>query len=192
MRITGGEWRSRKLKGPGSGSSIRPTPDALRERTFAVLGDQIFGARVLDLFAGTGAVGFESLSRGAASVVFVDRHRSAVRLIETNRDALCGNDGRTKVIQAPAKSAVAGLARRGETFRVVWADPPFTSWREGILALIAAFESGVVEQDGLACLECPEQANLDGELPEWLEIRRDLAGGASRVVILAAVSRVAR
>lgn len=149
-----------------------------------MLGDRVLDARVLDLYAGTGAVGFEALSRGAAAVVFVDRHRSAARLIETNRAALCGDAGHTTVIQAPAKTAVARLARRGELFTLAWSDPPFESWRDGLEALIAAFESGVVEAGGLGCLECPAQADVEAALPEWMEIGRDLGGGASRVVLL--------
>lgn len=184
MRITGGMWRSRRLKGPGRGSSIRPTPDAMRERAFSVVGDQILNARVLDLYAGTGAVGLEALSRGAGAVVFVDRHRAAAKLINANRAALCGDDDRTGLIVASANSAVARLARDEEAFQVCWADPPFESWREGMLALIAAFESGVIEADGLACLECPAQAEVAAALPAWMEIGRDLVGGASRVVIL--------
>ena len=80
MRITGGEWRSRRLHGPGRKAAVRPTPDAMRERAFAVLGDRVEGARFLDLYAGTGAVGLEALSRGAASVVFVERHAATARI----------------------------------------------------------------------------------------------------------------
>ncbi len=67
---------------------LRPTPDALRERAFAVLGEQVIGASWLDLYAGTGAVGFEALSRGAREVLFVEHHRAAARLITANRDTL--------------------------------------------------------------------------------------------------------
>ena len=100
MRITGGRWRSRRLKGPGRAATLRPTPDALRERVFAVLGD-LDGAVVLDLFAGTGAVGLEALSRGAAQVVSVDRHRSAARLVRHNRDALDATE-QVRIVCRPA------------------------------------------------------------------------------------------
>lgn len=187
MRITGGEWRSRRLKGPGRGSAIRPTPDALRERVFAVLGERILDARLLDLFAGTGAVGLEALSRGASRVILVDHHPAAAKLIAANRSALCDDDARSQFIQMPAAAAIAALARRRETFDIVWADPPFEAWREGLEVLIDAFEAGVIQADGLACLECPDRANVATELPRWLVIQRDLGGGASRVVVLARI-----
>jgi len=185
MRITGGQWRSRRLKGPGRGSPLRPTPDFLRERAFAVLGDRVHGAAVLDLFAGTGAVGLEALSRGASRVVFVERHRAAVRLLEANRDALCDSPERARVLHRPARQAVDELVRIGERFQLAWADPPFEVWSEGLDALVAAFVNGVLEPTATACLECPEKAEVAAALPDWLEIERDLAGGASRVVLIA-------
>ena len=183
MRITGGEWRSRRLKGPGRNTKIRPTPDALRERVFAVLGDRVVGARVLDLYAGTGAVGFEALSRGAAEVTFVERHRSAALLIESNRDALGAQD-RVRLIRRSAARAVADLATEKQTFHIVWADPPFEEWRGGLDALVTALQLGLIAQSGVACCECPEHAEVAEVLPEGTEIVRDLAGGASRVVLL--------
>jgi 16S rRNA (guanine(966)-N(2))-methyltransferase RsmD len=156
----------------------------MRERVFAVLGDAVAGAAILDLYAGTGVVGLEGLSRGAASVLFVDSHPTAVTLIDANRTSLCPDPGRARVMRAPSAAAVASLARRGERFRIVWADPPFDLWPEGLDVLITAFELGVVDSAGLACLECPERADVAGRLPGWLEIIRDLVGGASRVVVL--------
>lgn len=183
MRITGGEWRSRRLKGPGRNTNIRPTPDALRERVFAVLGDRVVGARVLDLYAGTGAVGFEALSRGAAEVTFVERHRSAALLIESNRDALGARD-RVRLVRRSAARAVADLATEKQIFHIVWADPPFEEWRGGLDALVTALQLGLIAQTGVACCECPEHAEVAEVLPEGTEIVRDLAGGASRVVLL--------
>jgi len=184
MRITGGEWRSRRLKGPGRGSPLRPTPDSLRERAFAVLADRVRDAALLDLFAGTGAVGFEALSRGAARVVFVERHRAAVRVLEANRESLCGSAERARILHRSARGAVDLLAGRGERFQLAWADPPFESWGEGLEALVAAASNGVLERRGTACLECPARADVANVLPDWLEIERDLAGGASRVVLI--------
>ncbi len=185
MRITGGDWRSRRLKGPGRGNlRLRPTPDAMRERAFAVLGDRVAGATILDLFAGTGAVGLEALSRGAARAVFVERDHIAARLVEANCEALCGSSGRARVLRRPARTAVEELAAAGERFSLAWADPPFESWQEGLEALVAAFSTGALEPGATACLECPARADVEGSLPERLEIERDLAGGASRVVLL--------
>jgi len=187
LRVTGGAWRSRRLRGPGRGSDLRPTPDALRERTFAVLGDRVVGARFLDLYAGSGAVGFEALSRGALQVVFVERHRSAAKLIQQNRESLEVPVDRARLELGPSIRLVRDLSRRGERFDLAWADPPFERWSEGLEALMAAFELGVIRDQGIACLECPDRAEIV-ELPRSIRVVRDLAGGASRVVLLAADS----
>ncbi len=159
---------------------LRPTPDALRERAFAVLGDRVVGAFVLDLFAGTGAVGLEALSRGAAHAVFVERHRGAAALVDANRASL-GAAQQSVVLVMPASRAVRELARRGECFDLAWADPPFERWQEGLEALALAFELGVLASDAVACLECPARVAVEHR---GLEVVRDLAGGASRLVLL--------
>jgi 16S rRNA (guanine966-N2)-methyltransferase len=156
----------------------------MRERVFAVLGDHVHGARFLDLFAGTGAVGLEALSRGAHHTVFVENHRKAIQIIRTNRSMVCEDADSSLVIQKPARRAVTELARRNKVFHIAWADPPFDGWAEGLAALVSAFETGVIEDDGIACLECPEKARVAEDLPDWLEVERDLVGGASRVVLL--------
>ena len=184
MRVTGGEWRSRRLRGPTKGQKLRPTPDAMRERCFAILGVRVAGARVLDLFAGTGAVGIEALSRGAATAVFVDAHRSAADLIHTNLQSLGVEGDRGSVLRRPVGRAITELQRRHRIFDLIWADPPFETWGEGVDALTAAIEAGITAEAATLCLECPAEAELDAILPENLEIDRDLRGGASRVVIL--------
>ena len=163
---------------------LRPTPDAMRERAFAVLADRVHDARFLDLFAGTGAVGLEALSRGARSVVFVEKHRGAAHLIEANSASFDLTADRAELMVRDAAAAVGQLARRGESFDIAWADPPFERWREGLDILVAAFDSGLLEPGGLACLECPARADVESSLPENLRIIRDLAGGASRVVLI--------
>ena len=184
MRVTGGAWRSRRLRGPSKGQKLRPTPDAMRERCFAVLGDLITGARVLDLFAGTGAVGIEALSRGAASVVFVDVHRGAAKLIAGNLEALGIGRERGSLMIRPALRAIAELGSRDRRFDLIWADPPFECWTDGFDALVAALTAGLTTDDATLCLECPANADLEEVLPAQLVIERDLKGGASRVVIL--------
>ena len=141
-------------------------------------------ARFLDLFAGTGAVGLESLSRGAISAVFVDNHRAAAQLVRTNCENLDLDETRVRLLVRPALKAVQELAANGDTFDLAWADPPFENWQEGLEALAAAFASGLLPRDALACLECPAKADVEGSLPSEFEIMRDLAGGASRVVMV--------
>ena len=187
MRITGGLWRSRRLRGPGRGRALRPTPDALRERGFAVLRDLVVGARFLDLYAGTGAIGLEALSRGAREVVFVERHRPAARIIEANCAALEVPAPRWRLLVLPAMLALDELARRGEPFDLAWADPPFELWHEGLEVLERAFQLGVLKASATACLECPAQADIT-TVSDRLRIERDLAGGASRAVLIVTAS----
>jgi len=164
--------------------SLRPTPDAMRERAFAVLGDRVTEARVLDLYAGTGAVGLEALSRGAESVVFVDSHRAAARLVRANCASLDLDEARTRLIVRPVLRAVRDLAANGDSFDLAWADPPFDIWQEGVEALSSAFDTGLLARHALACFECPAKADVEGSLPGDLRVARDLAGGASRVVMV--------
>jgi len=184
MRVTGGEWRSRRLRGPSKGQKLRPTPDSMRERSFAVLGDLLTDARVLDLFAGTGAVGIEALSRGAANAVFVEAHRNAAQLIKDNLKSLGVGRQRGLVMNRTAARAVTDLEGRGRLFEFVWADPPFDSWTDGLDALAAAVRAGLTTDGATLCLECPARADLETVLPGDLTVERDLKGGASRVVML--------
>ncbi len=184
MRVTGGEWRSRRLRGPSKGQKLRPTPDSMRERSFAVLGNTTTGARVLDLFAGTGAVGIEALSRGAAEAVFVEVHRKTAQLIKDNLESLGVGRDRGLVMNRTAATAVADLEDRGRIFDLVWADPPFETWTDGLDALVAAVRAGLTSDDATLCLECPARADFEAALPDDFAIERDLKGGASRVVIL--------
>jgi 16S rRNA (guanine(966)-N(2))-methyltransferase RsmD len=148
-----------------------------------VLGERVQGVRFLDLFAGTGAVGLEALSRGARRIVFVDKQRSAARLIEANCSLFDAIPDRARVIVRPAADALATLARAEERFQIAWADPPFDAWEDGLSALVQAFDRGVLVADGIACLECPDAARV--ELPESMTTERDLKGGASRLVMIA-------
>ncbi len=163
---------------------LRPTPDAMRERAFAVLAHRVHDARFLDLFAGTGAVGLEALSRGARTVVFVEKHRGAAHLIEENSASFDLTADRAELMVRDAAAAVGRLARRGDRFDIAWADPPFESWEEGLEILATVFSSGILAPGGLACLECPAKADVESSLPENLQIVRDLTGGASRVVMI--------
>ena len=125
MRIVGGRFRGRTLKGPAS-DIIRPTSDRLRETVFNILahgyGDPVSGSRVLDLFAGTGAMGLEALSRGAAFALFVDESAAARGLIRENVEAL-GAGGQSRIFRRDATRM--GPASPNEPFSLVFCDPPY-------------------------------------------------------------------
>lgn len=125
VRIIGGRWRGRKIRFP-AGSSIRPSPDRVRETLFNWLAPYIRGARCLDLFAGSGVLGFESLSRGAARAVFVERDAAVVRQLKLLAKDLAPDSA--AIVQGDAP---AWLGRAGQPFDVIFLDPPFGS---GLLA----------------------------------------------------------
>ena len=127
MRVIAGTYRSRILKSL-KGLALRPTSDRLRETLFNVLGPQVSGSRFLDLFAGTGAIGIEALSRGAAEAVFVENHAPAAALIRRNLASLDIRNGAT-VLAVDALRGLALLACRKEAqtsgFNYIFLDPPY-------------------------------------------------------------------
>jgi 16S rRNA (guanine(966)-N(2))-methyltransferase RsmD len=123
MRISAGEHRGRRLRSP-RGSRTRPTSDLLRQAVFNVLDERIRGASVLDLFAGTGAIGLEALSRGAATATFVERDRQAVASLRANLVAL-DLTGRARIVVGDALSMLSRLQAAGECFDCIFLDPPY-------------------------------------------------------------------
>jgi 16S rRNA (guanine966-N2)-methyltransferase len=132
MRVIAGTFRSRILKSL-KGLALRPTSDRLRETLFNVLGPTVAGARFLDLFAGTGAIGIEALSRGAKEVVFIENHAAAAKLIRQNLDSLEIRSGFT-VLPLDALRGLAMLASRRRPsepgFDSIFLDPPYTAAEE--------------------------------------------------------------
>src|SRR5215470_20411476 len=120
MRIIAGTFRSRQLK-PLRKLPIRPTSDMLRETLFNILGPRVAGARFVDLFAGTGAVGIEAISRGASHVLFVENHRGAAQLIAANLALLEITEG-ARILTADALAAIGKLASE-PAFDLVFLDP---------------------------------------------------------------------
>lgn len=132
MRVIAGTYRSRILKSL-KGLALRPTSDRLRETLFNVLGPAVVGARFVDVFAGTGAVGIEALSRGAAEVAFIENHPPAVALIRKNLESLGVRSG-AAVFGADALHGLEMLAAKrkgdGEAFDFVFLDPPYAAAEE--------------------------------------------------------------
>jgi 16S rRNA (guanine(966)-N(2))-methyltransferase RsmD len=123
MRIIGGTSKGRKLAAV-HGRGIRPTSDRVKESIFNILGGDLEGKVVLDLFAGTGNLGLEALSRGASKVLFVDKRRQALGLIERNL-AQCGMTDEAEILPTDVLRAVGILSRRKEIFDVILMDPPY-------------------------------------------------------------------
>jgi len=123
MRIISGAFRGRLLRAP-KGNRIRPTIDKVRESIFNIIAAEVAGAKVLDLFAGTGAMGLEALSREAKFCCFVDQGEEAVRLIRENIQ-LCGAQDRSRIIQGSAASAIRRLGSENELFDLIFMDPPY-------------------------------------------------------------------
>jgi 16S rRNA (guanine966-N2)-methyltransferase len=122
LRIVGGEFAGRRLTAPRGGRT-RPTPDRVREALFSILG-QLDHARVLDLYAGSGALGIEALSRGAAQATFVDSDAAAAHAVRANLERIGVADD-ARVFRADVPSFLRGAARHGERWDLVLCDPPY-------------------------------------------------------------------
>ncbi len=122
LRIVGGQWKRTPIHVPDV-AGLRPTPDRVRETLFNWLGQRLDGLHCLDLFAGTGALGFEAASRGAARVVFVERDRRACAAIAATIERLGGRQ--LELVAGDAFDALHRLAQSGQRFDVVFVDPPF-------------------------------------------------------------------
>jgi 16S rRNA (guanine966-N2)-methyltransferase len=151
MRIVGGEWRGRTIKAP-PGRAVRPTLDRVREAWMSIVQSSLPRARVLDLFAGSGALGIEALSRGAASAEFVDSDPQSLAVLRANINSL-GAGGRATVTQGDALAFAEDLP--GDAYDVVFADPPYATDAAVLLAerwLRAPFSSviGIEHAHGAA------------------------------------------
>lgn len=122
MRIIAGSLKGRRLA-PVRGRT-RPTAARVKEAVFSILGEAVLKVRVLDLFAGTGALGIEALSRGARQAVFVEDHPAALKVLGRNLESL-GLEGQSLVLPLPVTAALKKLAARGEPFGLVFMDPPY-------------------------------------------------------------------
>jgi 16S rRNA (guanine966-N2)-methyltransferase len=163
VRIIAGKYRGRKLKSPPS-LQTRPTSDRLRETLFNILAARIEGARFLDLCAGSGAVGIEALSRGAAHVAFVDRSRKMYALIETNLKSLSVSDDEIEVV---SKEALEFLSRHAKkeavAFDIIFLDPPYAMDYEAVLDYVGEHATRMLAEGGVMIAEHHRKKDLKEE-----------------------------
>lgn len=185
VRIIGGAWRGRKLRFPPGVPGLRPTPGRVRETLFNWLREDIVGARALDLYAGSGALGFEALSRGAREVVFVDRD---VRVCRYLVESLARFGSRAGIVRCTDAQEL--LLAGGDPFDLIFLDPPFDAHAlPRLLTLIDA--GGWLRPDGLAYLEAPASQGAPS-LPEgWTLYRSRRAGEVGYHLARAAPGRAA-
>jgi len=169
LRIIGGTWRGRKLRFP-AGAKIRPTPDRVRETLFNWLGAAVRGARCLDLFAGSGALGLESLSRGAAHVTFVEHDAVAAQALRLLLREWQAGDARVE-----RADALRYLVGEVQPFDIVFLDPPFAS---DILGRAAALleERHWLREGARIYVECAAREGLPSLPPAWRLLKGKQAG----------------
>jgi 16S rRNA (guanine966-N2)-methyltransferase len=167
VRIIGGEWRSRRIRFPPR-EGLRPTPDRVRETLFNWLGQDLTGLSCLDLFAGSGALGFEAASRGAKRVVMVESDRAAYAALEHNRDALAARQ-----VELVRGDALEFVRRDKRDYDVIFLDPPFAAdhWEKVLPSVPPRMAPG-----GWVYYE----AGADAEWPEGWDVQK--RGRAGQVV----------
>jgi 16S rRNA (guanine966-N2)-methyltransferase len=162
MRVIAGRLGGRRLKAP-KGTATRPTSDRVREALFSMLGD-IEGTSVLDLFAGTGALGIEALSRGARRAAFVERDASVARILSANLEALEISQEAAEVRRTDALAALRSAQGSKETYDLVFIDPPYReapTWGPELSAMLPS----LLAPNARVVIESDRRAPLELELP---------------------------
>lgn len=175
MRVIGGLARGRRILAP-RGRQTRPTSDYLREVLFNLLTQQIEGRTFLDLYAGTGAVGIEALSRGAAGAVFVEHNRLALAMLHRNLDS-SGFRDRAEVVQTEVLRFLRRAAYRSQRFDLIFLDPPYMRTDTAtVIGLIAS--TAILAPTGIAILE-QSTKTAPVRIPVGLTLIREVRHGAA-------------
>ena len=174
MRIIAGSRKGARIFAP-KGQGTRPTGDRVREAAFRLIGP-VDGATVLDLFAGSGAMGLEALSRGAVRAVFVEADRDACKAIARNLDKLALSGA--EIVQADARRALAAESNAGTRYDLILVDPPYDDY-PAVQPILALHLPALLAEDGLVVVETA--AKLEPELP--LELRTSRRYGSARLTL---------
>ena len=168
VRIIGGQWRRRVLRFPDS-EGLRPTPDRVRETLFNWLGQDLSGLSCLDLFSGSGALGFEAASRGAARVVMVDNSPKVLAALHENA-RLLDAEGRLEIVRADAVKFASSPRSAATRFDLLFLDPPY---RQGWVGRLTPFLSELLTADGMLYVEAESSLDACGD---WRTVRSGRAG----------------
>ncbi|MFL0811096.1 MAG: 16S rRNA (guanine(966)-N(2))-methyltransferase RsmD [Agarilytica sp.] len=173
VRIIGGQWRGRKLE-VGEEEGLRPTGDRVRETLFNWLMPTIVGANCLDAFAGTGALGFEALSRGARSVTFVEQNSNSANFLRTNIQLLCAD------ACVHNQDFLSWKADTSNHFDLIFIDPPFAGemWQQALTHMISHIP---LPKDALIYIEAPREQNI--LLPPQWNVHREKIFGQVKALL---------
>ena len=173
MRVIAGKYKGRKLYTPDD-HSVRPTTDKVKEALFSMLANELYGARVLDLFAGTGGLGIEALSRGAEYCLFADSSRKSLDLIRSNL-AHCKVEEETRIAAGEFRKVLRSAARKiedglEEPFDIILLDPPYEAgYMDDIFRLISA--GGILADGGTIVAEHRKQEEMPDELHGFTKVK---------------------
>jgi len=169
LRIVGGKLKSRRLF-VSSKANFRPTADRVKESIFNILKGELEGKRVLDLFAGTGNLGIEAISRGAISITFVDFSAQSTKIIQRNLgDLECLSCA--EILKLDYRKALQKLAREGRKFEIVFADPPYLlGYAQGVIDYLK--ETGILGVNALVIIEHHKKEELNLDSSDLVELRR--------------------
>jgi len=179
LRVIAGKAKKRRLKSPGAGLAVRPTADRVKEALFNILGGRVAGCRFADLYAGTGGVGIEALSRGAQKVVFVEKNRRVGRLLRENITLTGLQDG-AEIMLCSVEEALRLLLNRREVFDIIFADPPY---RQGLAedTLNMLSKQAILRADGILALETGADEVLPVQTEGFTMWRREKYGDTTLV-----------
>ncbi len=169
MRVIAGSHKGRRLLGP-KGQQVRPTSDRVKEALFSILGARVTGARVLDLYAGTGAIGIEALSRGAQTVTFVEADPASLNLLRSNLRH-CGLMDAADVRACTTETFLRDPAGPSEAFDIVFADPPYETLSADVL-LPSLSRAGIITADSIVILEHRTKQSIPPHIDRLNRVRQ--------------------
>lgn len=183
MRINAGKWKGRPIRS-AEGLSTRPTPDMVKQAVFNIIRDRTEGALFCDLFAGTGNVAFEALSRGAKHITLVENNREAIGVINKNIEYLgCAAD--TTLIRNDVFSALKLM--QGRQFDVIFFDPPYNMGFER-KTLMGIAENKLIKKDGMVIVQFEAKHTVKNDIPQCFEIADERRYGRSALLFLRLIS----